>query len=106
LSGNEISLIETGAQSSGGQQGVNVLSTGNIQRLLAQYSIPAIIATPSVSLYNIIDRVFIGHGVGPMAISGLALTLPMMNMAAAFGALVGAGGAALVSIRLGEHNLR
>jgi putative MATE family efflux protein len=79
------------------------LHSGNIRLLLAQYSIPAVIASTTASLYNIIDRVFIGHGVGSMAIAGLALTLPMMNMAAAFGSLVGVGGAALVSIRLGEH---
>jgi putative MATE family efflux protein len=79
------------------------LRNGNIRRLLAEYSIPAVIASTTASLYNIIDRVFIGHGVGPMAIAGLALTLPMMNMAAAFGSLVGIGGGTLVSIRLGQH---
>jgi putative MATE family efflux protein len=80
------------------------LGTGNVGKLLVRYSFPAIVGTSVASLYNIIDRVFIGHGVGPMAISGLALTFPMMNLAAAFGALVGAGAAALVSIRLGERN--
>ena len=82
----------------------NALGTGGVGRLLVQYSIPAIIGTAAASLYNIIDRVFIGHGVGAMAISGLALTFPVMNLAAAFGALVGAGAASLVSIRLGERN--
>lgn len=85
------------------QTNTYLLRTGNIRRLLAQYSIPAVIATTTASLYNIIDRVFIGHGVGPMAIAGLALTLPLMNMAAAFGSLVGVGGGALISIRLGER---
>jgi putative MATE family efflux protein len=85
-------------------QAPNALATGRIGSLLMQYSIPAIIATTAASLYNIIDRVFIGHGVGPMAISGLALTFPLMNLAASLGALVGAGGASLVSIRLGERN--
>jgi putative MATE family efflux protein len=84
----------------------DVLATGSIGKLLLQYSIPAIIATSAASIYNIIDRVFIGHGVGPMAISGLAVTLPIMNLAAAFGAMVGVGAAALVSIRLGEQNRR
>ena len=65
---------------------------------------PAIIAMVSSSLYNMIDSIFIGHGVGPMAISGLALTMPLMNLAAAFGAMVGAGSAALTSIRLGQGN--
>jgi putative MATE family efflux protein len=85
-----------------GEKACNILATGNIGRLLVQYSIPAITATAVQSIYNIIDRVFIGHGVGPMAISGLAVTMPMMNLGAAFGALVGAGAAALLSIRLGE----
>jgi putative MATE family efflux protein len=84
----------------------NTLATGQIGRLLLQYSIPAIVATSVESIYNIIDRVFIGHGVGPMAISGLAVTLPMMNLAGAMGGMVGIGAAALVSIRLGQKNQR
>jgi putative MATE family efflux protein len=80
----------------------NELETQKIGTLLWQYSIPAIVATAAASLYNIIDRIFIGQGVGPLAISGLALTFPLMNLAAAFGALVGAGASTLVSIRLGE----
>jgi putative MATE family efflux protein len=80
------------------------LAQERIGKLLVQYSLPAIASTAAISLYNIIDRIFIGHGVGPMAISGLALTFPLMNITAAFGALVGAGAATLVSIRLGQHN--
>jgi putative MATE family efflux protein len=74
-----------------------------ISKLLLEYSLPAIIGSTAASIYNVIDRIFIGQGVGPLAISGLALTLPFMNLAIAFGALVGAGAAALVSIRLGER---
>jgi len=80
----------------------NALGVDRIGKLLFQYSIPAIVGTVAASLYNIIDRIFIGHGVGPLAISGLALTLPIMNLSIAFGALIGVGSAALVSIRLGE----
>ena len=58
----------------------------------------------AASLYNIVDSIFIGQGVGPLAISGLALTMPMMNLTAAFGAMIGAGSAALTSIRLGQGN--
>ena len=58
----------------------------------------------SSSLYNIIDSIFIGHGVGALAISGLALTMPLMNLSSAFGAMVGVGAAAIISIRLGEGN--
>ncbi|MGE0079374.1 MAG: MATE family efflux transporter [Bacteroidales bacterium] len=80
------------------------LGVSGVGKLLLQYSVPAIIATAAASLYNIIDRIFIGHGVGPMAISGLALTFPLMNILAAFGAMVGVGAATMVSIRLGQHN--
>ena len=56
------------------------------------------------SLYNMVDSIFIGHGVGPLAISGLALTFPLMNLAAAFGSLVGVGAATLISMRLGQRD--
>lgn len=69
-----------------------------------QYAIPAIIAMTAASLYNITDSIFIGHGVGPWALSGLAITFPLMNLAAAFGSLVGVGGAALLSLRLGQKD--
>ncbi|MDD4848811.1 MAG: MATE family efflux transporter [Bacteroidales bacterium] len=78
------------------------LGTESIGKLLWSYSLPAIIATTASSLYNIIDRIFIGQGVGALAISGLAITFPIMNLATAFGTLVGAGASAIVSIRLGE----
>lgn len=74
-----------------------------IGKLLINYSLPAIIGMTASSLYNIIDRVFIGNGVGPLAISGLALTLPIMALTAAFGAMIGAGASAMVSIRLGQQ---
>lgn len=82
------------------------LGTDPIRRLLPRYAIPAIIAMASASLYNIIDSIFIGHGVGGAAISGMAITLPIMNIASAFGAMVGVGAASRISIRLGEGNLR
>lgn len=78
------------------------LENEKIGKLLFDYSLPAIIAMTASSLYNIIDRIFIGQGVGPYAISGLALTFPIMNLSTAFGTLVGAGAASIVSIRLGE----
>lgn len=81
-----------------------VLGTGQIGKLLTQYAIPAIIAMTASSLYNIADSIFIGHGVGPLAISGLALTFPIMNMAAAFGSLVGAGAGTLLSLKLGQRD--
>ncbi len=81
------------------------LGTSKVSKLLWEYSIPAIVGTMLSSLYNIIDRMYIGLGVGPMAISGLALTFPFMNFLSAFGMLVGAGASARISIRLGENDV-
>ncbi len=80
------------------------LGTVSIGKLLYQYSLPAIIAMTAASLYHITDSIFIGHGVGALAISGLAITFPFMNLAAAFGSLVGAGAATLLSIRMGQKD--
>ena len=82
------------------------LGTDPLSKLLPRYAIPAIIAMISTSLFNIIDSIFIGHGVGALAISGMALTMPIMNIASAFGAMVGVGAAAITSIRLGQGNKR
>lgn len=82
----------------------HVLETEPIGKLLVQYSIPAIIAMTVTSVYNIIDSIFIGHGVGPLAISGLALTFPLMNLIIAFSTLIGVGGAAISSIYLGQKD--
>ena len=80
------------------------LGVEKIGKLLLQYSVPAIVATAAASIYNIIDRIFIGQGVGALAISGLAITFPLMNITAAFGAMVGVGASSMVSIRLGQNN--
>lgn len=87
---------------------VNTLSLGtdNIGSLLWRYAAPAIIAMASNSIYHIIDSIFVGHGVGGAAISGMAITMPIMNIAGAFGAMVGVGAAARMSIRLGEGNMQ
>lgn len=75
-----------------------------VGRLLLQYAIPAIIAMAASSVYNIIDGIFIGQGVGDNAIMGLALTTPIMNLTAAFGAMVGVGASTLMSVRLGQKD--
>ena len=80
------------------------LGTESIGKLLIQYSVPAIIASVATSLYNIIDSIFIGQGVGPMAISGLAITFPLMNLVIAFCMFIAAGGAAISSIYLGQKD--
>ena len=65
----------------------NVLGEAPVGRLLAQYAFPAIVAMAASSVYNIIDGIFIGQGVGAEAIMGLALTAPVMSLTAAFGAI-------------------
>lgn len=80
------------------------LGTKPVGRLLYQYALPAIIAMTAASLYNIIDRVFIGQVVGPDAIAGLAITFPFMNLAGAFGAAVGVGASTAISVKLGQRD--
>jgi putative MATE family efflux protein len=81
------------------------LGSKSVSKLLVQYSVPAIIASVATSLYNIIDSIFIGRGVGPMAIAGLAITFPLMNLVIAFCMLVAVGGATISSIFLGQKNI-
>lgn len=80
------------------------LGSENIGKLLTQYALPAIVAMTASSLYNITDSIFIGHGVGHLALSGLTITFPLMNLAAAFGSLVGVGASTLLSIRMGQKD--
>ena len=80
------------------------LGTKPVGKLLVQYAFPAIIAMIAASLYNIIDRIFIGQIVGPMAISGLAITFPFINLGAAFGAAVGIGASTSISVKLGQRD--
>lgn len=75
-----------------------------VGRLLWKYSVPAIVGTMVMSLYNVIDRIFIGQGVGADAISGLALTFPIMSLTGAIGMLVGLGASARISIVLGQND--
>ena len=82
-----------------------LLGTEPIGKLLLRYSLPAIAAMVVFSLYNVIDSIFIGHGVGPLAISGLAITFPVMNLTFALVMLVGIGGASISSIRLGQQDM-
>jgi putative MATE family efflux protein len=79
------------------------LETKKISALVWEYSIPAIIGTLVNSLYNIVDRIFIGQGVGAYAISGLAITFPVTILASSLGMLVGVGAASRISISLGER---
>ena len=80
------------------------LGTEKISKLLSKYAIPSIVAMIASSLYNIVDSAYIGHGIGPMALSGLAPTFPLMNISAAFGAMVGVGASTMISVRLGQKD--
>jgi putative MATE family efflux protein len=80
------------------------LASGNIVRLLVEYSWPALVAMSLNALYAVVDRFYIGRGCGEAAMAGLTLTFPVMMLFGAFGVFVGAGHAALLSIKLGEGN--
>ena len=82
------------------------LGTKPVGRLLIQYATPAIVAMTASSLYNIIDRAFIGQVVGPEAISGLGITFPFMNLSGAFGAAVGVGASTCISVKLGQKDYK
>ena len=82
------------------------LGTEKIGKLLKMYAVPGIIAQTAASLYNMVDSIYIGHirDVGSYAISGLAVTFPLMNLSAALGTLVGVGAMTLISVLLGQKN--
>lgn len=80
------------------------LGSKPVGKLLMQYALPAIIAMTASSLYNMVDSIFIGQGVGALAISGLAVTFPFMNLSAAFGAGVGVGSSSYLSVKLGQRD--
>ena len=84
------------------------LGTKPIGALLTKYAVPAVIAMTAASLYNIIDRIFIGRipDVGTLSLSGLAVTFPIINLGAAFGAMVGVGASTLISIKLGQKDTK
>ena len=81
------------------------LETKSISALLWAYALPSIVSHIIASVYNIVDRVFLGQCVGALAIAGLAITMPIMNIIHAFGSLVGAGSAARMSIILGKKDI-
>lgn len=80
------------------------LATKPVGRLLLQFATPSIIAMSASSIYHLCDSIFIGRGAGPLAIAGLAITFPLMNISSAFGAMLGVGSAAQTSVKMGEGN--
>ena len=89
-----------------GNKATLALGTEDMNKLMGRYAIPAIIAMTAAALYNMIDSIFIGHGVGAMAMTGLSITFPFMNIAAAFGAMVGVGASTLISVKLGQQDYK
>ena len=86
------------------QQETIELGSKPVGKLLVRYAIPSVIAMTASSLYNTIDSIFIGQGVGPLGISGLAITFPLMNLTAAFGAAVGIGASTCLSVKFGQKD--
>ena len=84
------------------------LGSESIGKLLKKYAVPGIIAMTASSLYNMVDSIFIGHipGAGSLALSGLAVTFPLMNLSTALGTLVGVGASTLISVLLGQKNYK
>jgi putative MATE family efflux protein len=102
---NENSKLEEG-QSHQESKNTKDLGVKPISKLLFHYSIPAVIAMLVNAIYNIVDRIFVGKYAGEFALAGLTISFPVMMLIFAFAGLVGAGGAALMSIRFGEKDLR
>lgn len=90
-----------------GQNTSNKLGTEKISRLLFQLALPAITAQIINMLYNIVDRIYIGHiaGIGTLALTGVGVCFPIITLITAFSSLIGMGGAPQASIRMGEKNM-
>lgn len=82
------------------------LENEKIGKLLWKFSIPAIVGMVVNALYSIVDRIFVGRGVGSIALSGVAITFPISNVIMAFGMLIGIGAATVVSIKLGQKRVK
>ncbi len=82
------------------------LGSESILKLLWRFALPSIIAMTAASLYNILDSIFIGHGVGHLGIAALAICFPIMNLTAAFGAMVGVGATTVASMKMGQRDYK
>jgi Na+-driven multidrug efflux pump len=82
----------------------NRLGYENIGKLLWSFAIPSIVSMVINALYGVVDRIFVGRGVGSLAIAGVIVSFPIMLMLMAFGVLVGYGGASAISIYLGQRS--
>lgn len=84
----------------------NVLGTKSVKKLFLELSIPAVVAQIVNLAYNMVDRMYIGHleGIGPTALTGVGVTMPIIMLISAFSSLIGMGGSPRASIRMGENN--
>ncbi|MCH5233359.1 MAG: MATE family efflux transporter [Muribaculaceae bacterium] len=95
------------ASSATSSERLKELGSAVIWRLLLKYSLPAVVGTVVMAVYNIIDSIVIGHAIeDPNVVSGIAVTFPVMNLGTALGMLIGAGAATRVSIVMGQNNKR
>lgn len=88
------------------QTAENPLGTLPVGKLLVNFSVPAIISCLINSIYNIVDQIFIGQGVGYLGNAATTVAFPLMTILLAFGTMIGAGSSAHAAIRLGERNER
>ncbi|HHU36044.1 MAG TPA: MATE family efflux transporter [Treponema sp.] len=80
----------------------NHMETGKIPRLLLQFSLPAIVGLLVNALYNIVDSIFVGRGVGDLGLAGVTVSFPIVMGFMAVTMLIGMGATALISLRLGQ----
>lgn len=73
-----------------------------ISKLIWKFSVPAIVGMLVNALYNVVDRIFVGRGVGPLALAGITVEFPISLIVMAFTMLIGLGASTLISIRLGQ----
>ena len=99
-------MERTGTSNGGGAP--TELATARLGSLIARFAIPAIIAMTASSLYNMVDSAFLGHipGSGGLAIAGVTICFPLMNISTALGTLVGVGASTMISVLLGQKNYR
>jgi len=83
----------------------NVLDDDRIGRLLLKLSLPAFFGMFVMTLYNVVDTIFIGHYVGPLGIAGLSIVFPLQMLSMGIGAMMGMGGASLISRLIGANNV-
>lgn len=81
-----------------------IMGKESIAKLLFKFALPAVTATIVNTLYNVVDRIYIGRGVGPLGLSGITVSFPLMMLVMAIGMLIAYGTNSLISIKLGEKD--